>query len=196
MKYFLHFLSLIIYSCPGKLSESIFSRSNKYSMIYYLVIICVSVLSTLQNTVAQDNREMQNVIHEKWEMLTDTGFGYSLHFNNEDSTFMLDYHNEGIAVIHPRIKGTFLITEGKARPVITLVFKDFKINYYYKLPSHYYATLPEDQLTEKEVKMCNVKGYVDKTTLFVKNIEIINKNVKLPFYYDDLKAHFFVQNDR
>jgi len=136
------------------------------------------------------------VIHEKWEMSTDAGFGYSLKFNNDDNTFLLDYRNEGIAVIHPRIKGTFVIDEGKGRPVITLVFRDFKISYYYKLPSHYYATLPEDQLTEKEVKMCNTKGYVDRTTLFVKNVEIINRNIKLPFYYEHLKEHFFVENDR
>ena len=169
----------------------------KKSMLILFIITAIPVLP--DTSTNNSNQDIDPYIAEKWEMVTNAGFGYNLVFDNENRTFKMYYFSECTFPVRDVLKGKFKISVVKGQYLITLVFNDFSVDYVLKYSSRSECISEQDKLTDAEMKYmidCDKNRYPLNYALIFKEVKVTNKRDKWPQYYDDLRTHSFVYAEK
>jgi len=165
----------------------------KKSMLVLFFLLTVLVFT--QTCTNNSNPDENTYIAEKWEMVTQAGFSYSLIFDNYNRTFKMRYFSECSFPVSSFLNGKFLILTIKDQYVVRLIFKDFSVDYILKYPYKSECASEKDKLTDAELKYwieCDENRYPLNYALLFREVKVINKKDKWPQYYDDLITHSFV----
>jgi len=169
----------------------------KRSMLVLLLLLSIPAFT--QTDTNNTNPDLDTYIAEKWEMVTEAGFGYNLLFENESRTFKMHYISECTFPTHDVLKGKFNISVSDGQHIVTLIFKDFTVSYVLKYPYKSQCASDKDKLTDAELKYwieCDENRYPLNYALMFKEVKIINKRAEWPQYYEDLITHSFVYAEK